>query len=144
MYDDENGSDTSRQRRKHRSDSPDEGRPTRRRKKSRHKKDRAVTPEGDNARDKGDGTPVAETEEEYDARLEREENERREAERKKELDRIRKQYADAAQSTDGVRFKGGSYYFIFHISLLYTVLIKVPTGRGRIKYVDPEVHQRRH
>lgn len=108
MYDDEDRSDTSKRRRKHRSDSPDEDRSTRHRKKSRHKKDRAFTPKGDNAQDEDNKGPVAETEEEYDARLEREENERREAERKKELERIRKQYADAAQSTDGVRFKGWS------------------------------------
>jgi len=121
MHDDEDGSDTSRRRRKHRSDSPDEDPSTRRRKKSRYKKGRAFTPEGDKAQDKSNKGPVAETEGEYDARLEREENERREVERKKELERIRKQYADAAQSTEGVRFK----------------------GRGRMKYVDPEVHQRR-
>jgi peptidyl-prolyl isomerase G (cyclophilin G) len=108
MHDDEDGSDTSRRRRKHRSDSPDEDPSTRRRKKSRYKKGRAFTPEGDKAQDKSNKGPVAETEGEYDARLEREENERREVERKKELERIRKQYADAAQSTEGVRFKGWS------------------------------------
>jgi len=120
LSDDEDGSDVNRRRRKHRSDSSEEIR-SKRRKKSKHKKDRAPTLDhDDDAESKGDRDPVAETEEEYDARLEREENERREAERKNELERIRKQYADDAQSADGVRFK----------------------GRGRMKYVDPEVHQR--
>jgi peptidyl-prolyl isomerase G (cyclophilin G) len=92
-------------RRKHlESDSSERGRSKRRRKKSKHKTDRSITPEDSpGGRDKG---PVAETEEEYDARLEREENERREAARKNELEGIRKQYAHDAQSTNGVRFKG--------------------------------------
>jgi peptidyl-prolyl isomerase G (cyclophilin G) len=139
MAHNEDGSDIVRQRRKHRSNSPDEDRSTPRRKKPKHKKDRSLTPEGDSAQEKGNKGPAAETEEEYDARLEKEENERRETERKKELEGIRKQYMDDAQSTDGVRFKG-----LFYISVLYIVLIVVAAGRGRMKYVDPEVHQRRH
>jgi peptidyl-prolyl isomerase G (cyclophilin G) len=49
---------------------------------------------------------VNETEEEYDARLEREERERQEAERKKILEDIQKTYSDTAASQSGVRFKG--------------------------------------
>jgi len=62
-----------------------------------------------------------ETEEEYDARLEREENERLAAERKHELERLSQQHEHKAPSTGGVRFK----------------------GRGRMKFVDPELHRRR-
>lgn len=50
--------------------------------------------------------PVEETEEEYDARLEREENERIELERRKELARIKEKYEKEIQSKNGVRFKG--------------------------------------
>jgi len=121
ISDAEGGSEAGGQRRKHRSDSPEEGLAKRRRKKSKHKKDRSITPGDDGTHHRDDKGPVAETEEEYDARLEREENERREAARKKELERIRKQFADDVQTTDGVRFK----------------------GRGRMKYLDPEVNQRR-
>jgi len=62
-----------------------------------------------------------ETEEEYDARLEREENERLAAERKRELERLSQQHEQKVPSTGGVRFK----------------------GRGRMKFVDPELHRRR-
>jgi len=62
-----------------------------------------------------------ETEEEYDARLEREENERLAAERKHELERLSQQHEQKVPSTGGVRFK----------------------GRGRMKFVDPELHRRR-
>ncbi|KAN0138921.1 Cyclophilin-like domain containing protein [Lactarius tabidus] len=62
-----------------------------------------------------------ETEEEYDARLEREENERLAAARQRELERLKRQTEQEASSTDGVRFK----------------------GRGRMKFVDPELHRRR-
>jgi peptidyl-prolyl isomerase G (cyclophilin G) len=47
-----------------------------------------------------------ETEEEYDARLEREENERLAAARQRELERLKRQTEQEASSTDGVRFKG--------------------------------------
>jgi len=65
--------------------------------------------------------PAEETEEEYDARLEREEKERIEAERKKELERIKQKYESEIRDSNGIRFK----------------------GRGRMKFVDPEVNQRR-
>ncbi|KAJ3557951.1 hypothetical protein NP233_g11608 [Leucocoprinus birnbaumii] len=58
-----------------------------------------------------------ETEEEYDARLEREEAERLENGRKKHLARIQETLHDSTQG--GVRYK----------------------GRGRMKYVDPEHHR---
>jgi len=62
-----------------------------------------------------------ETEEEYDARLEREENGRLAAARQRELERLSRQREQEAQSTNGVRFK----------------------GRGKMKFVDPELHRRR-
>lgn len=65
--------------------------------------------------------PVEETEEEYDARLEREENERIEAERKTELERIKRKYDSDIQNSNGIRFK----------------------GRGRMKFVDPEINKRK-
>lgn len=53
------------------------------------------------------GGGFLETEEEYDARLEREENERRDAERRNELERIKTRYVDEAQPAEGgIRFKG--------------------------------------
>jgi len=72
----------------------------------------------------GKAEPVGErkeTEEEYDARLEREEKERLAAARKLELERLSRQREEEASSTNGVRFK----------------------GRGRMKFVDPELHRRR-
>jgi len=60
-----------------------------------------------------------ETEEEYDARLEREETERLESERKRVLDDIKANYSKESRK-DGVQYK----------------------GRGRMKYVDPENQHR--
>ncbi|KAL5526047.1 hypothetical protein ACEPAG_7385 [Sanghuangporus baumii] len=68
--------------------------------------------------------PRQETEEEYDARLEREERERIEEARRRELAEIKKRYeAEQArkEAGAGVRFK----------------------GRGRMKFIDPELHSRR-
>jgi hypothetical protein len=60
--------------------------------------------------------PAGETEEEYDARLEREELERLEAQRKKDLEHIKARYESEIQTKNGgVRLK----------------------GRGRMMYVDP-------
>ncbi|KZP27394.1 hypothetical protein FIBSPDRAFT_818564, partial [Athelia psychrophila] len=64
----------TRRRRKHRSDSPTEESSRRQRKKSKRRKSRSVTPVDAVRVDRGG--PAPETEEEYDARLEREENER--------------------------------------------------------------------
>jgi len=50
--------------------------------------------------------PVEETEEEYDARLEREEMERIEVDRKRELERIKRKYNSDIQNSNGIRFKG--------------------------------------
>lgn len=65
--------------------------------------------------------PQEETEEQYDARLEREEKERLEAERKRELERLKKRLEENVPTHNGVKFK----------------------GRGRMKYIDPELQRRR-
>ncbi|PIL32177.1 hypothetical protein GSI_05422 [Ganoderma sinense ZZ0214-1] len=69
------------------------------------------------------GEPVSETESQYDARLEREENERIEAARKRELERMARRLKEEeerrSRDSGGVRFK----------------------GRGRMKYVDPELQR---
>jgi peptidyl-prolyl isomerase G (cyclophilin G) len=75
----------------------------RRRKKS--KKERAPKLEHDEKGKQASTLPVEETEEEYDARLEREENERIEMERKRELERIKRTY-DGENNRNGIRFKG--------------------------------------
>lgn len=86
-----------------------------RKKSSKHKKDKLPSP-----------VPVdstgerKETEEEYDERLEREENERIEAARKEELERVKAKYEEEQTSQNGVRFK----------------------GRGRMKFVDPEIQRK--
>ncbi|KAI8969860.1 cyclophilin-like domain-containing protein [Trametes punicea] len=68
---------------------------------------------------------VSETESQYDARLEREEQERIEAARKHELERIARRLKEEegrrAKENGGVRFK----------------------GRGRMKYLDPELRRDR-
>jgi peptidyl-prolyl isomerase G (cyclophilin G) len=50
--------------------------------------------------------PEIETEEQYDARLEREENERLAARKLRELEELRTRNADSPASDGGVRFKG--------------------------------------
>jgi peptidyl-prolyl isomerase G (cyclophilin G) len=90
-----------------------------RKRKHKHQKDEERSPSRS-----GKAEPVAErkeTEEEYDARLEREENERLAAARKSEMEHLSRQREQEAPSTNGVRFK----------------------GRGRMKFVDPELHRRR-
>jgi peptidyl-prolyl isomerase G (cyclophilin G) len=85
-------------------------------KKTKHKKDtdRSRRHDKDMTADKD---PVPETEEEYDSRLEREEVERHEAGKRQQLERIKWLHGDNLQNKDGVRFK----------------------GRGRMKFVDPEI-----
>ena len=79
-----------------------------------------------------------ETEEEYDARLEREENERLAAERKRDLERLSRQHEPEPPSTNGVRFKGAILSLLVAVPVYDTL-----TGRGRMKFVDPELHRRR-
>lgn len=108
--------------------------------KRKHKHKRRKDPEGSPSRS-GKVEPAGErkeTEEEYDARLEREENERLAAERKRDLERLSRQDEPEPPSTNGVRFKGATLSLIIAV-LVYDTL----TGRGRMKFVDPELHRRR-
>jgi len=90
--------------------------------KKRTKEERSRKPKASKKDDEPrvSGEPHKETEEEYDARLEREENERIERQKRREL-------ARAAERLDGRVNKesndnGGVVY----------------KGRGRMKYIDPE------
>ncbi|TCD62901.1 hypothetical protein EIP91_006258 [Steccherinum ochraceum] len=84
--------------------------------KSKHRRDKDRPASHDRGGSSEKREPEEETEEQYDARLEREENERLEAARRKELERLKRE-AESVVSKDGVRFK----------------------GRGRMKYLDPEL-----
>lgn len=106
----EQENDDHRKRSHRRSLSTDSDPSRRRRKSSKRKKHTSEDPKKDET------TPLQETEEEYDARLEREENERLAEQRRKELERIKRQREAELESKDGVRFK----------------------GRGRMKFIDPE------
>ncbi|KAJ3788086.1 cyclophilin-like domain-containing protein [Lentinula aff. detonsa] len=99
---DDSDSDSSRERRRRKKS---------KRKHRRDKSEEVIKENTDKLNFRG------ETEEEYDARLEREEKERLEAERKQELQKIKERYEAESYTQDGVRFK----------------------GRGRMKYVDPDV-----
>jgi len=104
-----------RRRRAKRSESEDSDRSGPRRKKSKKKKDEETVPVP--------AAPPQETEEEYDARLEREELERIEAQKKEDLQRLKGRYEQEVQNKNGgVRLK----------------------GRGRMMYVDPETTGRRY
>jgi peptidyl-prolyl isomerase G (cyclophilin G) len=102
-----------RRRKKKRSESADSDHSRADRKKKKKKSKRSKNEEPVTA---DPAVPIGETEEEYDARLEREELERIEAQRKKDLERLKERYDKEAQNTNGgVRLK----------------------GRGRMMYVDP-------
>lgn len=74
-------------------------------KKSKRRKNRSGSPDAD----REGGELRKETEEEYDARLEREEKERIEAARLRELAEVKRRYAEQQASNDaGVRYKGES------------------------------------
>lgn len=70
----------------------------------RHKKSKRDTP--DHVTPPPKQPTLEETEEEYDLRLEREENERLEAARLEKLQKMTAQLAEPLQSKGGVRFKG--------------------------------------
>jgi len=106
----------------------DDGDRKKHRKHSKHKKlkskrQREGSPSADATKDSGPPAEKKETEEEYDARLEREEKERLEAARKRDLDEMKRRIETTVPSASegGVRFK----------------------GRGRMKYVDPELRNYR-
>ncbi|TBU52528.1 cyclophilin-like domain-containing protein [Dichomitus squalens] len=114
------GSPASDRERKRQKSSKKKDKKKHKHKKDKEKKARAASPSGG-----ADGEPASETESQYDARLEREEKERIEEARKRELARIAQRLKEEeerrAQESGGVRFK----------------------GRGRMKYVDPELQRDR-
>jgi peptidyl-prolyl isomerase G (cyclophilin G) len=94
-------------RRSKRSPTPETGQPRRNKRKSKHTEKKSPSPKnGTEVVEQKAAQHPAETDEEYDVRLEREEKERLEFERKQELEKLRRKYADGEMSTDGVRFKG--------------------------------------
>ncbi|KAB5595779.1 hypothetical protein CTheo_792 [Ceratobasidium theobromae] len=109
-----------RSRRHSRSASPS-GTRTKHKKHKSKRKDREDRKKDKDGKEKetGDKEPRKETEEEYDARLEREENERIAARRKAELEerkRALERERERASQTGGIRYK----------------------GRGQMKYRDPD------
>jgi peptidyl-prolyl isomerase G (cyclophilin G) len=114
-----------KRRRKNRSRSRSKDR-TKDQKKSRRK--RSLTPEPQL------GRAVEETEEEYDARLEREEKERIAARKLRDLEALRNRHEDGPVTEGTVRFKGPTYILSSARSLLTHFI-----GRGRMRYVDPEM-----
>jgi len=88
----------------------------------------------DPQRPEGNTVPQ-ETEEEYDARLEREEQERMEKAKRLELEHIQRIHENT-NSTQGIRFKG--MLLKYPCDMQYSMVV----GRGRMKFVDPELHHR--
>lgn len=91
-----------------------------------------------------------ETEEEYDARLEREENERIATEKRRRLEALRDRHQRDLEKPpqNGVRFKGTqmaspdsnlsgliNHLLVPHAHAFYP-------GRGRMKFIDPELQRR--
>jgi len=113
------GAEINRKIRKHRkrSTSPSEG--DRYLKGKKHKKDGVRTSQQSQSASPPRQNPPQETEEEYDARLEREEKERLLEHKKRELEFIRERN-ETGTTSGGIRFK----------------------GRGRMKFVDPETSGR--
>lgn len=108
-----------------RSRSSDHDRSTQKKKRSKRRKRESkedVKTDDEDRKNEAEKVPRQETEEEYDARLEREEQERLEEAKRRELERIKRKYESTPPASEGgVRFK----------------------GRGRMKFIDPELHHRR-
>ncbi|KAH8117725.1 cyclophilin-like domain-containing protein [Phellopilus nigrolimitatus] len=106
--------------------------------KSKKQKSRSVTRSASRSRylEEGEAAvskiPREETEEEYDARLEREELERIEATRQRELADIKRRYESEAILHEDRNGKGDND----EAGIRYK-------GRGRMKYVDPEMRAKR-
>lgn len=108
-----------------RSRSSDYDRSTRKKKRSKRRKHESkedAKMDDEDRKNEAEKAPRQETEEEYDARLEREEQQRLEEAKRRELERIKRKYESTPPASEGgVRFK----------------------GRGRMKFIDPELHHRR-
>jgi hypothetical protein len=101
----------------------------------RKRKHKQQKDEGHSPSRSGKDEPVGErkeTEEEYDARLEREEKERLAAERKRELERLSRQREQEASSTNGVRFKGMFYPLFLRLSLMILHHLR-RTGKNEVR-----------
>ncbi|KAG1759326.1 cyclophilin-like domain-containing protein [Suillus occidentalis] len=108
-----------------RSRSADHDRSTQKKKRSKRRKHESkedAKADDEDRKNEVEKVRRQETEEEYDARLEREEQERLEEAKRRELERIKRKYESTPPASEGgVRFK----------------------GRGRMKFIDPELHHRR-
>lgn len=105
----------SKSKRRARSKSPNPDKKKSKKRKSKRRDDSDSERERAKDKERG-GEPRKETEEEYDARLEREEKERNEARRRAELEekrRVLERERERAAQTGGVRYKGA---FIFLLS----------------------------
>lgn len=124
-------SDKSRKRRNDRSQSrsPEPN--------SRHKRSKRTKGEGSSKPSEMKADTSKETEEEYDARLEREERERIESAKRRELERMTRLADRSLTNEGGVRFKGLSLHVPPEHRFTSTI------GRGRMKFIDPELHHRR-
>ena len=110
----------------------------------RRKKSKMRIPKPDPQRDEPQRSEAnivpQETEEEYDARLEREEQERMAKAKRNRLERIQQMHENS-NSAQGVRFKGILTGYPFGMQYLISPHCLV-IGRGRMKFVDPELHHR--
>ena len=109
----------------------------RRHKRSKRKKNRSETNRKDGEQEENKVGLEGETEEQYDARLEREETERLAAQRKIHLEHMKRAQEDVP-TKNGVRFKGmaSNSYIPNVVSILNSSI-----GRGRMKYLDPELRR---
>jgi len=121
--------DKSRKRRSSQTRSPEPN--------NRHKRSKRTKGEGSSKLSEMKADHCKETEEEYDARLEREERERIESAKRRELERMTR-LADRSHTNEGgVRFKGLCLHVRHRTRFTFTI------GRGRMKFIDPELHHRR-
>lgn len=95
-----------------RSRSADHDRSTQKKKRSKRRKHESkedAKTDDEDRKNEVEKVPRQETEEEYDARLEREEQERLEEAKRRELERIKRKYESTPPASEGgVRFKGRS------------------------------------
>lgn len=86
-------------------------------KRQKHENDKEANADSVVREHVDDKVPQQETEEEYDARLEREELKRLEEAKRRELERIKRRYESTPPATEGgVRFKGWSSVAVLFMS----------------------------
>lgn len=97
----------TKSRKRSASESPDRERTKHKKSSKRKQRKRSPSPAPEAEGERIDrGGPFPETDAEYDARLEREENERTAEQRRKELERIRQKEDAEAAATGAIRYKG--------------------------------------